>query len=276
MLSTTSLSIRRPARSFGVPRTQPSGGEEPARATCFASFAPSRSFGRRFSGSRRAEGSLQTLQNTALAQAFDHRSADAQAARDVDIPEVATVAPLVRPPQKLRPTPPSGGSGTVDDRLEFPALRHRKAHSIELSALRVGQDPLRSPRRTPAGKLGSWAPDPSDPQESVGACTFGIGSVGMNQRDPYPPGAHACRHGSTRNLARILSSVQRFRTTRAAIEIGARSRPGLRRRLPDRATLLRETAAWVERRNAAGGTVDGRFTTADARGKRKPLYPAIQ
>ena len=53
MLSTISLSIRRPARSFRVPRTPPSGGEEPARATRFASFAPSRSFGRRFSGSRR-------------------------------------------------------------------------------------------------------------------------------------------------------------------------------------------------------------------------------
>ncbi len=53
MLSTISLSIRRPARSFRVPRTQPSGGEEPARATRFASFAPSRRFGRRFSCSRR-------------------------------------------------------------------------------------------------------------------------------------------------------------------------------------------------------------------------------
>ncbi len=63
---------------------------------------------------------------------------------------------------------------------------------------------------------------------------------------------------------------------RAEIEIGAWSRPCLRRRLPDRATLLRETAAWVERRNAAGGTVDWRFTTADARVKLKSLYSAIQ
>ncbi len=64
--------------------------------------------------------------------------------------------------------------------------------------------------------------------------------------------------------------------TMAEIEIGAWSRPCLRRRIPDRATLLRETAAWVKRRNAAGDTVDGRFTTADARGKLKSLYPLIQ
>ncbi len=63
---------------------------------------------------------------------------------------------------------------------------------------------------------------------------------------------------------------------RAEIEIGAWSRPCLRRRIPDRATLLRETAAWVKRRNAAGGTVDWRFTTADARVKLKSLYPSIQ
>ncbi len=63
---------------------------------------------------------------------------------------------------------------------------------------------------------------------------------------------------------------------RTEIEIGAGSRPCLRRRIPDRDTLLRETAAWVKRRNAAGGTVDGRFTTADARVKLKSLYPAIQ
>ena len=73
----------------------------------------------------------------------------------------------------------------------------------------------------------------------------------------YPP-----KHGSWLNMAEI--------------EIGAWSRPCLRRRLPDRATLLRETAAWVKRRNAAGGTVDWRFTTADARVKLKSLYPAIQ
>ena len=35
-------------------------------------------------------------------------------------------------------------------------------------------------------------------------------------------------------------------------------------------------AAWEDRRNTAGSTVDWRFTTADARIKLKHLYPSIQ
>ncbi|HEV8635766.1 MAG TPA: IS630 family transposase, partial [Chloroflexota bacterium] len=37
-----------------------------------------------------------------------------------------------------------------------------------------------------------------------------------------------------------------------------------------------EVAAWEARRNAAGGRVDWRFTTADARLKLKRLYPSVQ
>ncbi len=37
--------------------------------------------------------------------------------------------------------------------------------------------------------------------------------------------------------------------------------------------LTREVAAWEERRNALGGTVNWRFTTADARIKLRRLYP---
>ncbi len=58
-------------------------------------------------------------------------------------------------------------------------------------------------------------------------------------------------------------------------EIGALSRQCLRRRIPDRDTMRRETAAWVERRNAADVTVDWRFTTKDARTKLKSIYPSI-
>jgi hypothetical protein len=35
------------------------------------------------------------------------------------------------------------------------------------------------------------------------------------------------------------------------------------------------TTAWAQRRNRAEGTVDWRFTTADARIKLKRLYPNI-
>ena len=37
-----------------------------------------------------------------------------------------------------------------------------------------------------------------------------------------------------------------------------------------------QIAAWEERRNAEGGTVNWRFTTQDARIKLKRLYPSLQ
>ena len=61
----------------------------------------------------------------------------------------------------------------------------------------------------------------------------------------------------------------------AEIELSALSRQCLDRRLPDVETLQAEVAAWAARRNAAGGAVDWRFTTADARIKLKRLYPSI-
>jgi hypothetical protein len=69
------------------------------------------------------------------------------------------------------------------------------------------------------------------------------------------------KHGSWLNMAEI--------------ELSVLARQCLDRRVPDRATLAVEVAAWADRRNAAGGTVDWRFTTADARIKLKRLYPAI-
>ena len=69
------------------------------------------------------------------------------------------------------------------------------------------------------------------------------------------------KHGSWLNMAEI--------------ELSVLARQCLDRRIPDRATLAAEVAAWQNRRNAAGGTVDWRFTTADARIKLKRLYPTI-
>jgi len=62
----------------------------------------------------------------------------------------------------------------------------------------------------------------------------------------------------------------------AEIEIGVLAAQCLDRRLPDRATLEREVAAWQAARNAARSTIDWRFTTADARITLKRLYPAVQ
>ena len=70
------------------------------------------------------------------------------------------------------------------------------------------------------------------------------------------------KHGSWLNIAEI--------------ELSVLSRQCLDRRVPDCATLQAEVAAWQERRNAAGGTVDWRFTTDDARIKLKRLYPSLQ
>jgi hypothetical protein len=70
------------------------------------------------------------------------------------------------------------------------------------------------------------------------------------------------KHGSWLNMAEI--------------ELSVLSRQCLDRRIPDQATLVQETAAWEQRRNAKGATVNWRFTTADARIKLKRLYPSIE
>ena len=67
------------------------------------------------------------------------------------------------------------------------------------------------------------------------------------------------KHGSWLNMAEI--------------ELSVLPRQCLDRRLPDRATVEQEVAAWVADRNAAGHRIDWRFTTEDARIKLKHLYP---
>ncbi len=69
------------------------------------------------------------------------------------------------------------------------------------------------------------------------------------------------KHGSWLNMAEL--------------ELGVLAGQCLDRRLPDRATLEREVAAWEAERNAATRAIAWRFTTADARIKLKHLYPTI-
>ena len=69
------------------------------------------------------------------------------------------------------------------------------------------------------------------------------------------------KHGSWLNMAEI--------------ELGVLAGQCLDRRLPDRATLEQEVAAWVANRNAATTTIDWRFTTDDARIKLDHLYPVF-
>jgi hypothetical protein len=70
------------------------------------------------------------------------------------------------------------------------------------------------------------------------------------------------KHGSWLNMAEI--------------ELSVLSRQCLERRIADKETLEKETAAWERERNAKGTTVNWRFTTADARIKLKRLYPSIE
>ena len=69
------------------------------------------------------------------------------------------------------------------------------------------------------------------------------------------------KHGSWLNMAECEFSVL--------------SRQCLARRLPDRDTVTRETAAWVDARNQVKKPVDWRFTTEDARIKLRRLYPKL-
>jgi hypothetical protein len=70
------------------------------------------------------------------------------------------------------------------------------------------------------------------------------------------------KHGSWLNIAEIELSVLEGQC--------------LDRRIPDRATLATEVAAWVAERNAEAVTIDWQFTTEDARVKLRHLYPVPQ
>ena len=69
------------------------------------------------------------------------------------------------------------------------------------------------------------------------------------------------KHGSWLNLAES--------------ELAVLSNQCLDRRIPDRAMLEREVAAWVKRRNTHHAKANWHFTTADARIKLKSLYPVL-
>ena len=61
----------------------------------------------------------------------------------------------------------------------------------------------------------------------------------------------------------------------AESELGVLSKQCLDRRIPDKAALARETAAWVKRRNKHHAKANWQFSTADARVKLKHLYPTF-
>ena len=70
---------------------------------------------------------------------------------------------------------------------------------------------------------------------------------------------HTPKHGSWLNVAEI--------------ELSVLSCQSLRRRIPDRAQLAADIAAWEARRNARQAPINWQFTTTDARIKLRHLYP---
>ena len=69
------------------------------------------------------------------------------------------------------------------------------------------------------------------------------------------------KHGSWLNMAET--------------ELSVLSGQCLDRRIPDKAMLTEEAAAWTAQRNKKHAKADWQFTTADARVKLKRLYPSI-
>jgi hypothetical protein len=61
----------------------------------------------------------------------------------------------------------------------------------------------------------------------------------------------------------------------AESELAVLSSQCLDRRIPDKANLVREVAAWVQARNKNNAVADWQFTTDDARIKLRHLYPAF-
>ena len=62
----------------------------------------------------------------------------------------------------------------------------------------------------------------------------------------------------------------------AESELGVLANQCLGRRIPDKATLIREVAAWQDNRNKHHVKADWQFTTDDARIKLKRLYPQFE
>ena len=62
----------------------------------------------------------------------------------------------------------------------------------------------------------------------------------------------------------------------AECELSVLASQCLSQRIPDKATLISEAAAWEVRRNAAHVSVDWQFTATDARIKLKRLYPILK
>lgn len=91
-----------------------------------------------------------------------------------------------------------------------------------------------------------------------------------SMHEAFPP-AEARR--IIRRLRFHFTPKHRSWITMAEIETGLLTSQCLDRRIPDRQTLIREVAAWQQRRNETSACIKWRFGVDQARAKRKNLYP---
>ena len=84
--------------------------------------------------------------------------------------------------------------------------------------------------------------------------------------------AYTPKHGSWLNMRAGPGGAVLPKT--AEIELSVLVKQCLDRRIPDQATLTKETTAWQQARNQQAATVNWRFTTKDARIKLAKLYPS--
>lgn len=95
-------------------------------------------------------------------------------------------------------------------------------------------------------------------------------------------GASLYKAFEPREARRILEKLEIHDTKKhgswlnmAEIEFSILSRQCLDRRIPDRETMEKEIAVWVDKRNNYTKPMDWRFTAEDARIKLSMLYPTI-
>lgn len=86
----------------------------------------------------------------------------------------------------------------------------------------------------------------------------------------FPP---AEARADLRKLELHLTPVPGSGLQMAEMELAVVARQCLHRRIPDAQTMTCEVAAWEGCRNRHRAPIDGRFTTKEARMKRKSLYP---
>ena len=111
-----------------------------------------------------------------------------------------------------------------------------------------------------------------------GLRVHGSGLCGCRRHPGSPLGrCHATRSQALADRLETHSAPWHGRwLNMAEIALSVLQQQCLDRRLGNRATMEQDVAAWVAARNETATSIDRRFTTSDARIKRKRLYPVIQ